>query len=191
MSKFHIGSMFCASALAICGALAGCGGGDGFFATFTSEVVQRESCRLVGESATESCTRDEVTLELRVDLVEDDQGRAQLVGIPLDGDPGRVVVGTKASDGGWIFISERTQTNDASGCVLQDRLELYLRLEDNVSADDVADDACAPLVGREIRFTHTNAACDEVNDPPQDIQRVLRRRWQRSARCDLANEDQT
>lgn len=165
--------------------ISACGGQDSYFASFTSEVVQRESCKLVGDADEESCSRDEVTFELRVDLIEDEQQRAQLIGIPLDGDPGRALVGTKDSYGGWIFISERQQSNADSGCELNERVELYLALEDGMNPDEVADDACAALVGREVRTTETNAACDEINDPPQKIQRILRRRWQRSARCDL------
>ena len=162
-----------------------CGGGESDFASFTSEIVQRESCKVVGDATEESCSRDEVTFELRVDLVEDENERAQLIGIPLDGDPGRALVGTKNSYGGWSFISERRQTNEDSGCVLNERVELYLSLEEGMTLEDVTEDPCAALVGREIRTTETTAGCDDINDPPQNIRRILRRRWQRSARCDL------
>lgn len=163
--------------------LASCGPPAPFVATFTSEVVQRESCRRLGDATRESCTRDELVQELRVSLIEDEGERALLAGVPREGDSDRALVGTRDSAGGWLFIDERVQRNEASGCTLTERIQLSLRVSPDAPEDDIGLDECIALVGREERTFATSAACDNVGDPPQAAVRILRRRWQDSSRC--------
>lgn len=164
-------------------ALAACGGEERLVATFTSDVVQRESCRVV-RSGSETCTREEVTQRLRVTLVEDEKKRAVLYGIPRAGGSDRAILGSADSQGGWLFSDERVQENTATGCVLTELIVLSLRVDEDADAEAVGVDDCVALVGRETRTTATSEACDEVNDPPQPIQRIVRRRWQRAPGCE-------
>jgi hypothetical protein len=169
-------------------ALAACGGPQDSVATFTSDVVQRETCRVVGEGR-ESCTREEVTLRLRVTLIEDALDRVWMTGINREGNPDRAILGTRDSEDGYLFEDEQTQTNANSGCVLTDHILLSLRVPDEVDASQVGLDDCLPLVGRETRTTTTSPECDQVNDPPQRIQRIQRRRWQEAAGCEGASAE--
>lgn len=166
-------------------AASGCGGDEERVATFTSDVVQRESCRVTGEGS-ESCTRDEVTLRLRVTLVEDELDRATLLGIPRGGGSDRGLLGTLDSQGGYLFSDERVQRNAATGCVLTERLLLSLRVDEEAEPEAIGADDCVALVGRETRSTLTSAECDDVNDPPQPVERIVRRRWQPAVGCGSA-----
>lgn len=151
-------------------------------ATFTSEVVQRDSCRVVGDGP-ETCTRDEGLALLRVTLVELDDGRVWLHGVPSGGDPDTSILGTRDAEGGFLFYAEQEQENAETGCVLTTTKELALAVDENVTEASVGTDPCVPLVGREIETTTTSAACDDVHDPPQAIVRVARRRWQAPTEC--------
>jgi hypothetical protein len=165
--------------------LAACGGPEDTVATFTSDVVQRESCRVTGEEGREACSRELVETRVRVSLIEDDEQRVWLSGLARQGTPGRSLLGTRDQLGGYLLSDERVQTNTNSGCVLTERLLLSLRVDQEAALDDVGVDPCVALVGRETRTTTTSAACDEVNDPPQQIQRIVRRRWEPAEGCGL------
>jgi hypothetical protein len=164
--------------------VAACGGDpEETVAVFTSDVVQRESCRVTGEEGREVCTRDVSTQRLRVTLVEDAFERAWLTGIQRDGQPERTILGSRDTLDGWMFEEETVQTNSASSCVRTDDVLLVLRLEDGITEGDVNPDGCDALVGRETRITTTSPECDEINDPPQQVQRIVRRRWEEAAGC--------
>lgn len=163
---------------------AACGGSpDESVATFTSEIVQRESCRITGEGDREVCTRDVVTTRVRVTVIEDREQRVWLNGVTRQGAPGRTLLGTRDQLGGYLFFDEVVRTNAESGCVLTESLTLSLKVDEGAAAEDVGVDDCVALVGREQRVTTTSPECDTVNDPPQQIQRILRRRWQPADNC--------
>lgn len=169
------------SFLVIC---TGCGGpASTFIGTFTSEVVQRESCRRTDENPAELCTRDEMSMTLRVTLVEDEQQRIRLRGIARAGVNDRTLWGTLDSTDGYYFVDERRLRNEGTGCVLTESIELSLRIDAEADPEQVGVDECIALVGRETRKTVTSAECDAVNDPPKAMERVVRRRWQRAASC--------
>lgn len=150
--------------------------------TFTSEVVQRDTCRVVGDGP-ETCTRDEGLSLLRVTLVEVDDGRIWLHGLPHDGDPDTSVLGTRDAEGGFLFVTETVQRNAETGCVLTSRRELALRVDEGALAEAVGEDPCVPLIGRETESTTTSAPCDAIHDPPEQIVRIARRRWQKPLEC--------
>lgn len=161
-----------------------CGGEpEEIVATFTSDVVQRETCRVTGDSDREACTREIVTNRVRVTLVEDEQERVWMTGLTRQGVPGRSLLGTRDQLGGYLFYDELVQTNGETGCVLTEALTLSLKVDDDAEAGDVGVNDCVALVGRENRFTTTSPECDDVNDPPAEITRIVRRRWEPAAGC--------
>ena len=164
-------------------ALSGCGE-ERLLATFTSEVVQRRSCRVEGERA-EVCERDEVTQRLTVTLVEEDADRVVLYGVPRDGAIDRAIIGTRDSLGGFLFEEKIENVNNASGCATTSEIQLSLEVDPDAPPADVGADICVPLVGRETRTTTISVECDDVNDPPVQVQRILRRRWERAVDCGL------
>lgn len=166
------------------GALASACGPSETMATFTSEVVQRESCRLIGASEREVCTRDPLTTRVRVTLIEDSEKRVWMNGVPRKGAPGRTILGTRDQLGGYLFYDETVQTNTNSGCRLTESVMFSLHVDEEAPPEAVGVDDCVALLGREIRVTTTSPECDTVNDPPQQIQRILRRRWQPADNCD-------
>jgi hypothetical protein len=163
--------------------LLGCGE-DLLVATFTSEVVQRRTCRIEGDRA-ELCERDEVTQRLTVTLVEEAEDRVELYGVPRDGASDRALIGTRDNLGGFLFEDVIESVNGASGCTLRTELQLALEIDPEAPPADVGFDICVPLVGRETRTTTVSAECDDVNDPPIQVQRILRRRWERAVGCGL------
>ncbi|MDP2340677.1 MAG: hypothetical protein Q8O67_06955 [Deltaproteobacteria bacterium] len=149
---------------------------DPLIATFTSRVVQLETCKSTGDGA-EGCTREELVAELRNDVVEADDDTFWLYGLPRGGVADRAVLGTRDTLGGFLFVDATTQTDRSSGCVLSTRLELSLSIPvDRI--DDVGADDCISLVGRQLETTSTTAECDQTSVPPQPISRTVRRRWE-------------
>ncbi len=144
-------------------------------ATFTSQIVQLESCKAVGD-APEGCSKDEAVVEARNDLVEAEDDVFWLYGVDRGGVE-TALLGTSDSLGGFLFVDETTQTDASTGCVLQATLQISLAVEAGREADVGVDD-CVALVGRELEITSTSAECDGASVPPQPIQRVVRRRWQ-------------
>lgn len=163
--------------------LAACGGPEDEVATFTSDVVQRETCRVTGEDGREACTRELVETRLRVTLIEDEEQRVWLSGVSRQGNPGRSFLGTRDQDGGYLFWDERVQRNTDTDCTLTEEVFLSLRVDEAAAPEDVGVDECVALVGRETRTTTTSSACDDINDPPQQVQRIVRRRWEPAERC--------
>lgn len=145
-------------------------------ATFTSRVVQLESCKTVGE-ADEGCARDESVAELRTDLVEVEKDTFWLYGLPRGGIDDRALLGTRDQGGGFLFVDENTQTDSATGCSLTTRVQLSLAVDPD-RADDVGTDDCIALVGRQIDETTSTPGCDATSVPPQEIVRTLRQRWE-------------
>jgi hypothetical protein len=155
--------------------VAGCAD-EKLIATFTSRVVQHETCKSSGDGP-EGCTRDEVIAELRNDVVEADEDTFWLYGLPRGGVADRAILGTRDNVGGFLFIDATSQTDRSSGCVLATQLELSLAIPvDRI--DDVGADDCVSLVGRQIETTTTTAECDQSSVPPQPISRIVRRRWE-------------
>lgn len=164
--------------------VAACGGEPAeTFAVFTSDVIQRESCRVTGEEGREVCSRDVSVQRLRVTLVEDEFQRAWLTGIQRDGQPERTILGSRDTLDGWMFEEQTVQENSSSSCVRTDDLLIVLRLPEGLTEDSVASDGCDPLLGRETRVTTTSPECDAINDPPQQVQRIVRRRWEEADGC--------
>jgi hypothetical protein len=163
---------------------ASCGGDpDETIATFTSDVMQREICRVTGDSEREACTREIMTQRVRVTLLEDKQQRVWLTGLTRQSTPGRSLLGTRDQLGGYLFYDERVQTNANTGCVLTEELTLALQVDPEADAEAIGADDCIALVGRETRVTTTSPECDDVNDPAQQLQRIVRRRWERAPGC--------
>ena len=166
-------------ALVVALACAGCGP-NLLDATFTSRVVQHETCKVVGDRP-EVCTREESTVDVRVRVVERPGDNAWLYGIPRGGVSDRAILGSKDSIGGWVFVDEVVQTNAGSGCTLDDRLEIALVIDPAAAA--VGTDPCSDLLGRETETTQSSAGCDVVNVPPLATTLTARRRWEKPPDC--------
>ncbi len=162
--------------LALLGVLAAGCAPERLIATFTSRVVQLETCKSIADGP-EGCTKEELTSELRNDVVEADDDTFWLYGLPRGGVADRAVLGTHDTQGGFLFVDATTQSDRSSGCVLKNRLELSLIIPvDRI--DDVGIDDCVSLVGRQIETTTTTAECDQTSVPPQPLTRTVRRRWE-------------
>lgn len=155
---------------------AGCGDAPLLRATFTSRVVQLESCKAIGD-APEGCARDEAISEIRTDLVEADNDAVWLYGVRRNSVDDRAVLGTRDQQGGFLFVDESVENDAVSGCELKSRLQLSLAI-DPARVGDEGGDACIALVGREIETTTTSPECDAASVPPQQIVRTLRLRWE-------------
>lgn len=151
-------------------------------ASFTSRVVQRDVCRVVG-ARPEVCERDEASLDVKVQLVELEDDHVWLYGIPRNGASDRAIFGTRDSRGGFLFVDEVVQENTNSGCVLRNRLEISIAIEDTAPADSIGVDPCISLVGRETEVTFSSAGCDDINVPPLDSTLTARRRWEKPPEC--------
>lgn len=144
-------------------------------ATFTSRIVQLESCRVVGD-APEGCSKDESVAEVRNDLVEADDDTFWLYGVDRGG-VDTALLGTRDTVDGFLFVDETTETDGTTGCVLKTTLQISVAVEEG-REDDVGADDCVSLVGRELETTATSAECDATTVPPQPIERIVRRRWE-------------
>lgn len=151
-------------------------------ASFTSRVVQRDVCRVVG-ARPEVCEREEASLDVRVQIVELEDDHAWLYGIPRNGASDRAIFGTRDSRGGFLFVDEVVQENTNSGCVLRNRLEISIAIEDTAPAESIGVDPCISLVGRETEVTFSAAGCDDINVPPLDSTLTARRRWEKPPEC--------
>lgn len=161
--------------LVVAGVAAGCGGDPLLVATFTSRIVQLDACRTVGEG-TEGCARREEIAERRLDLVEVEPGLFWLYGLPRDGVADRAILGSRDSEGGFLFVDERTQTNSVSGCELVTRVTVNVAIDPERVAD-VGADPCVALVGRSVETVVASPACD-TNVPAQQIVQTVRRRFE-------------
>ena len=146
-----------------------------FEVTFTSRIVQLETCRVVGDGS-EGCVRTEQFAERRLDLVEAEAGTFWLYGLPRDGVPDRAILGSQDSEGGFLFVDERRQENSVSGCVLTTRTTISLKIDVD-GADDVGVDPCVALVGRSVDTVTASPACD-TNIPAQQVMQIVRRRFE-------------
>lgn len=162
-------------------AASGCGD-EPLIAAFTSRVVQRDICRVFG-TRPEACTREESTVDVRVRLVEREDERVWLYGIPRNGVSDRAILGTRDSEGGFLFVDETVQENDGSGCVLTDRIEISIAVEAGADPEAIGVDPCVSLVGRETEVTVTSLQCDSVNEPPLESTLTARRRWEKPPTC--------
>ena len=165
------------AAMAMVAAMTSTGCGDELLvATFTSRVVQLETCRSVGGSA-EGCVADERITERQLDLVEVQPDVFWLYGVRRDGVENRAILGSRDNTGGFLFVDERAQEDSVQGCTLTTRLSLSLAVEEDRVAD-VGSDPCISLVGRAQETTTSSAGCDSVNVPPQEIVRIVRQRFE-------------
>jgi len=155
--------------------VAGCGGDPPLVATFTSRIVQLDACRTVGEG-TEGCVRREEIAERRLDLVEVEPGLFWLYGLPRDGVTDRAILGSRDSEGGFLFVDERTQANSVSGCELVTRVSVNVAIDPERAAD-VGVDPCVALVGRSVETVVASPACD-TNVPAQQVVQTVRRRFE-------------
>lgn len=151
--------------------------------TFTSDIVQRRSCEQVGERS-EVCVPNEFTQQVRVTLVEGEEERVTLSGVPLLGISDRTIYGTRDNLGGYLFESVQRSVNSTSGCEVIRTTTLSLVIG-NLDEDNAI---CTPLEGRETQVTEVSAECDDVRVEPLAEVRTLRRRWERSIACGLAEE---
>jgi hypothetical protein len=157
-------------------ALAGAGCGDApLRATFTSRIVQLETCRTVGD-APEGCARDEVIAELRTDLVEVDDDTFWLYGLRRGGVDDRAILGTRDANDGFLFVDEFTERDGVTGCTVITSLELSLAVDPERVAD--VGDECVSLVGRQVTTSTSSVECDGANVPPQAVVRTVRQRWE-------------
>jgi hypothetical protein len=151
-------------------------------AAFTSRVLQREACRVLGDRP-EVCTREEAATDIRVRLVERDDGLIWLHGVPRGSAGDRSLLGTRDDDGGFLFTDLIVQENDISSCALADRLEISIAIDPAADPALIGDNACVALLGRETRVTTSSAGCDLVNNPPLASQLIQRRRWEAPPTC--------
>lgn len=155
--------------------LASCGGEPLLVATFTSRIVQLDACRIVGEGS-EGCVRREEIAERRLDLVEVEPGLFWLYGLPRDGVTDRAILGSRDSEGGFLFVDERTQTNTVTGCELVTRVSVNVAIDPERAAE-VGTDTCVALVGRSVETVVASPACD-TNVPAQQVVQTVRRRFE-------------
>lgn len=151
-------------------------------ATFTSQVVQHDTCRTVGEQP-ETCTRDEGVSLLRVTLVEEADDRLWIHGVPNGSEPDTSILGTRTRDEGFVFLIEEEQVNAETGCVLKTTKQLSLEVDETATKEQIDTDPCTALLGREVEVVSTSAECDDIHDPPVSIQRIARRRWEKPLEC--------
>jgi hypothetical protein len=158
-------------------------GAEPLVATFTSRIVQRDVCRVVG-TRPEVCNREETTIDVRVRVVERADQRVWLYGIPKNGVSDRAILGTRDAQGGFLFVDEVVQENDGSGCVLTERIEISIAVDELAPAESIGTDPCTALVGRETEVTVTSLECDNVNEPPLESTLTARRRWEKPPSCE-------
>ncbi len=168
--------------LLLLSALATACGDQQVHATFTSRVVQHETCRVVGDRP-EVCTREESTDDVRVRLVEQADDNVWLYGITRDGVGDRAILGSRDAERGFLFVDEAARESDASDCTLTDRIEISLEISGDVDASAVGTDPCVPLLGRETEVTESSAGCDTINDPQLPQALIARRRWEQMPEC--------
>ncbi len=155
-----------------------CGGDDPLMATFTSRVVQLDSCRKVGDGD-EGCARQEIIAERRFTIIETDPGIYWLHGLPRDGVPDRAILGSDDNVGGFLFVDERRSVNSQTLCELTTRTELSLTIDPD-AIDLVGTNECVALLGRSTDIVSSSAACDQ-NVPAQAVVQTVRRRFERPA----------
>ncbi|MBI1946133.1 MAG: hypothetical protein HYS27_10575 [Deltaproteobacteria bacterium] len=151
-------------------------------ATFTSRILQHETCRVVGDRP-EVCTRDERTDDVRVRIVEQADDNVWLYGIPRGGVPDRAILGSLDAEGGWLFVDEVVHESDGSGCTVTDRIEISLEVSPEADQGAIGVDPCVPLLGHETEVTQSSAGCDTVNDPQLAQALIARRRWEQMPEC--------
>lgn len=151
-------------------------------ASFTSRVVQRDVCRVVG-GRPEVCEREEASLDVKVQIVEREDDHAWLYGIPRNGASDRAIFGTRDSLDGFLFTDEIEQENSNSGCLLRNSLTISVAIEESAPLESIGVDPCISLVGRETEVTFSSAGCDDVNVPPLDSTLTARRRWEKPPEC--------
>jgi hypothetical protein len=157
--------------------LAGCGEPPAFVTSLRVQVVQLEACKSVA-SRPEQCVQAESVIDRRITLQEDQDQRAWIHGVRVDGVDDRSMYGSVASDGGWLFFSTNTEENSTTGCTIVRDKTLSLALPDKVTKEQANTDECVGLVGREIDQVSFTAGCDLQNDPPLAEVRTEVRRWQ-------------
>jgi hypothetical protein len=156
--------------------LCACGEPPPFVSDVYVRVEQLETCKVVGDRS-EQCVQQESTADRLVSLREDSEDRAWIFGVRLNGLDNRTLLGSVASDGGWVFYSETTEVNSVTACTIRREKTLSLALPDGKTRDDVVADACVGLTGREIDVVSLTAGCDTLNDPPLAEVRTEQRRW--------------
>ncbi|MCP4499486.1 MAG: hypothetical protein GY822_05915 [Deltaproteobacteria bacterium] len=160
-----------------------CGGeNEQVIGQFTSQVVQRNTCKVSGDTP-ESCLREDSTSRVRVTLLEDGFDRAWLAGVEVGGLPSGRILGTRDINGDFLFYDEVVQTNTESGCTLTQDSIFSLAIDPAAEAALIGTDPCIALIGREERITTSSAECDDINDPSVQIQRIIRRRWETPVLC--------
>lgn len=161
--------------LSIVALMGGCGEAL-LTATFTSRVVQLETCRTVG--GVEGCVADERITERQLELVEVQPDVFWLYGVRRDGVEDRAILGSRDTTGGFLFVDERQQLDPEGGCSLTTRLSISLAVDPEADVATVGADACIALVGRSVETATSSAPCDTVNIPPQEVTRTVRQRFE-------------
>ncbi|MBL92706.1 MAG: hypothetical protein CMH56_12950 [Myxococcales bacterium] len=173
--------------------LLGCGSDIGHEATFTSLVVQREVCTLAladDESSDDSedaaepeeeCERYEINTVLRYQIIEDTEKRVWIKGWSINGSTHRNWLGTRDSDGGFLFERSTTTENEGTGCVKTESQTLSLQFPYGMAGYEDADDVCDHLEGRETITVTTTAGCNESG--PGTV-RTVRKRWEEDPTCE-------
>ena len=169
----------------------GCGAPIAQEATFTSLVVQREVCTLslqddeeADEDAPEpeeECDRYEVNTVLRYKLIEDAERRVWIKGWFINGSAHRNWLGTRDSEGGFLFERTTVKENEGTGCTRTETQTLSLQFPYGVSGFEEANDVCNHLEGRETVVVTTTAGCNESG--PGSI-RTVRKRWEEDPTCE-------
>ncbi len=151
--------------------------------TFTSRVVQHETCR-VQTGRPQTCEQTEKLAELTVRLDENaDDDTVWLSGIPKSGGTDRAILGSRDDEGGWLFVDEAGSRNSETTCAITSRLEISMKVDPNANPQKIGADPCIALVGRETATTVLSSGCDTVNTPALNETRIERRRWEPSTTC--------
>lgn len=163
--------------------LAGCGGEEPLIGNFTSHVVQYDICRVVNGADRESCTEDERRQTLQLHLIEDEEQRVWLTGVPRGDNLTKRLLGTRDSEGGFLFVDRLQTRNSESDCRFTETFELSIRVDPEAAAETVGVDPCVALIGRETTTRRESAQCDTVNEEPEQVTRIVRKRWEQDVLC--------
>jgi hypothetical protein len=161
------------------GCVAGCGDDTEKMAHFKSQVIQMDRCERKDDGP-ETCVVQETVRQLQLTLVEDPEARAWLHGVVRDGQSNRTILGTRDSQGGYLFYAESTQDNAKSECRLTQKHLLSVAAEEGVDPFAEEADPCQALVGREVRTTVSSAECSETGEK---VERIQRARWEAVPGC--------
>ena len=117
----------------------------------------------------------------------DNQDRAWLSGLDIDGAQNRKVLGTLDALGGYVFLIKLERENIETGCKMEKQHLIQVKLPAALESLSEASSSCSPLIGRETVWVTTNWECEETGEGKI---RTSRRRWEENPTCKEGNDGQ-